>query len=135
MSLSKNILDIGAFVVSIAALALSAFTYYQSVQIQKKATAYSFWQNYLALTVEEPALAQGIWDKRDSTHRYEWFVANTLGTCEIVYSFQPDKHWTYTVKEVMANHREYLGSDSFKDSLKDYDPEFRAIIDQVIEGK
>ena len=125
---------IAATVISLLALGLSAFTYRETNETQKRIAAFTFWQSYLELAAEKPEYANGQFNSADAKDKlaYEWFAANALGAAETVYLLQiDDPAWKETIQTLIRNHGNYIKSNEFE--RKHYDPSFRALIDETLK--
>jgi hypothetical protein len=138
-----------SFFVGLIALILTGWTYWKTTKDQEKFQAYSYWQNFLALAVEHPQLANGI-DSidgmsietlgclpkenihlHDSAHaeyvQYAWFVSNALGAAEIVFNLQKgDSIWEAALIEVLVNHKSFYNSCAFDE--RSYAKDFRDLL-------
>lgn len=140
---------------SIFAICYSVWSGRQSFREQQKTQAYSYWQNFLALTVQYPEFADGIdridgfsicdiskFDKdaikkHDSIHsvyvKYAWFVSNAIGAAEIVWDLQKgDSNWESTLKQVLGNYKGFYNSKSF--FLSDYSSDMQDLIRKSMGG-
>ncbi|ALJ00762.1 hypothetical protein [Rufibacter tibetensis] len=145
-------LSVITVILSLAAFVISMITLLD----QHKMQAYTYWQDYLNLAVENPKLANGLTtiDKisiieiakmepgtpghidstRDKFVEYAWFVTNTLNAAEIVHNLHSrDKYWRETILDVLKKHTAFYKSRSF--NFEDYEEDFQAIIKNAIAKK
>lgn len=134
------ILSIAAFLISVFSVIFTVYTYNKTTEQQQETQAYNYWQNFLQLAVQKPALANGDDSKyfeqikSDTAKRveYEWFVANALGAAEIVFRLQKeDEGWRNTLKEVISLHKEYISISNFDSSH--YSKDFFKLVREAIK--
>ena len=125
---------IAATIISLLALGLSLYTYWETNNTQKRIAAFTFWQSYLERAAEKPEHANGQFNNADAKDKaaYEWFVANALGAAETVYLLQgDDPAWKATIQTLIRNHANYIRSPEFERGH--YDPSFRVLIDETLK--
>ena len=128
-----------SFAIGIFTVINSLLTDSRNYRTQRENDAYNFWLSYLRLAVEKPEMANGLKEiynvpiddlacrKKnrekypDSTEAkfvdYAWFVANALGTAEIVYDLtSEDDAWNATIDTLIRNHITYIRSKCFESS-------------------
>jgi len=156
----STIANVITTITAIIAVALSYNAWQSSnetLKEQRNTQAYTYWQGYLQLAVEQPAMANGLdtikgfsiavlaamcpdeykKDKqKDSAHaeyvKYAWFVSNTLNAAEIVYNLQPDdKPWRRTLIHVIKSHKSFLNTP--KHEPDDYESSFNRLINEAIK--
>lgn len=138
-----------SLIASIFAICYSVWSGSVSFKAQQETQAYTYWQSFLALTVQYPEFANGMDSidkfsiadisnfgrdtirKHDSLHKvyvkYAWFVTNALGAAEIVWNLQKgDTAWGNTLKQVLGFYTAFYKCKTFK--LTDYSPDMRDLI-------
>jgi hypothetical protein len=152
IEISTIAIAIFSLIVSVAAIWIGICQNNNSDQYQRETQAYTFWQAYLEKAAENSKLANGIeligiypiqkiacrksdedFDKNviDTFVKYAWFVANALGTAEIVYSIKKDDpDWKKTIQTTIKNHSYYIKSGCFEKTH--YSNEFNKLIDETL---
>ena len=125
-----------SFLLSIYSICDNNKTDERNFKLQRDTHAYNYWLNYLDLAARHPQLANGLKSIdnisvdslacRDKSHtfykdttirqfvEYAWFVANALGTAEIVSDLtKNDTAWQATIDTIISNHRTYIASTCF----------------------
>lgn len=126
----------------------------RNFNFQRKTQAYNFWLSYLRLASQHPELANGLQKidgvpvsdlacrhvtgikYPDSTQskfvEYAWFVANALGTAEVLSDFtKRDDAWIATVDTIISNHISYVRSTCFE--KKHYGYNIKYEIQKIID--
>jgi hypothetical protein len=110
---------------------------------QRETSARQFYENYLRLSFDFPALARGEWQDGEKESRrviafekYEWFVSIMLNACEaiILYVAKGDQ-WIDAVRGQLTYHREYLRSPEFAKYMSHYSPLMQQLITEVMKDE
>jgi hypothetical protein len=129
-----SIVNFMATPVAILALVVSFYTWYETTNIQRRTAAFTYWQMYLQSALANPEFASGVVNEADPVEKqkYEWFVANALGTAEAVYVLQEgDEGWRATIKTVIRTHKEYIESPAFE--RQHYSDSFLDLVDETLQ--
>jgi hypothetical protein len=131
----------------------------KALEKQQEIQAYSNWQNFLALAVNNAELANGLdsirgkngiyYLIRDSSSRdrmkkdtlahnqyvkYAWFVAYAVGSAESVYKLQnSDPAWKNTLIEALRGHQALFDAKIY--DLNSYDTGFSNLIQEAFQSK
>jgi Tfp pilus assembly protein PilV len=121
---------VAATVISLAAFALSLYTYHQTSSTQNQVTASTLWQSYHASAMANPTYAEGKYDATSPSdrHQYELFASNAMLTAEAVFLLQrDDEQWRNTLVSLVLTHKNFVRSSEFRRAH--FHPSFVELVD------